>query len=621
MARFRYNLVETALAADIDDDDTTITLATALQEGGVDIATVSGSDILAIRIGTEIMHVTAYTPGATSATVDRGMEDTIAAAHFAGEAIKHVITKDDIGSGGGGRFAVLVAASDSTAADQEKADFVCTGTDDDAVFQSIIDTFGTGGLLTIECAAGNYSIDAQIDVDCVADVTIVGNIGANTFYGTGDIWFDKTSTGDFSVFSVSGGGRVRSFIGVTMESDLSETITSPTLEVGANCDLILRNCAVYQFGTGTQPAITCIGGGSAHIEGSDVESNGNCVLFSTSAVHSFVAIKTYFYADVDYALEGTSLGNGCNFLLEDCWLDGGGVRIDGDTGSLPMPVVRVRDVYNYGATTGNECLYLSDISVLTIDGGRFTAAVSASCVRLSNVDSGVINGLIIDNVGDDIDHHGIWMLDCEDIVVTACNIEGYGRGTDATYSGILLDGDTNRCQITNNHLRHGYGSGNMPLYGIRVDDSTCDDNLIKDNYLLGASKTNGNEISDAGTNTRGQEVLIFALSDETTAIASTGQKLSTRMPYNFVLTKCRAYVSTASASGGPIVIDIEEGGSSVFTTDLLEIDDTELTSVTATQPNITDPYLADDSVITFDMDDVGDGAATGAKVALYGWRL
>lgn len=96
MARLRYNLVETTLAADIDDSETTVTFGSALQEGGVDIPTVSGPDILAIRIGSEIMHVTAYTSGGVSATVDREMEDSSADEHFAGDPVKHVITKEDV---------------------------------------------------------------------------------------------------------------------------------------------------------------------------------------------------------------------------------------------------------------------------------------------------------------------------------------------------------------------------------------------------------------------------------------------------------------------------------------------------------------------------------------------
>ncbi len=109
----------------------------------------------------------------------------------------------------------------------------------------------------------------------------------------------------------------------------------------------------------------------------------------------------------------------------------------------------------------------------------------------------------------------------------------------------------------------------------------------------------------------------YALSDETTAI-TTGTKLTMRMPFAMTLTDVRASLTTASASGGPVTVDIKESGTTIFSTKLT-IDDTEKTSTTATAFALSDSSLADDAEITFIVDDEGSGA-TGLKVKLIGTR-
>ena len=53
----------------------------------------------------------------------------------------------------------------------------------------------------------------------------------------------------------------------------------------------------------------------------------------------------------------------------------------------------------------------------------------------------------------------------------------------------------------------------------------------------------------------------------------------------------------------------------------LTIDNTETTSMTAATPVvISDFSLADNSVITVDIDQIGDGTAKGLKIYLIGYR-
>jgi hypothetical protein len=89
------------------------------------------------------------------------------------------------------------------------------------------------------------------------------------------------------------------------------------------------------------------------------------------------------------------------------------------------------------------------------------------------------------------------------------------------------------------------------------------------------------------------------------------------MPRAVTLTAVRASLTTAQASGNIFTIDINESGTSILSTKLT-IDNTEKTSTTATPPVISDTSLADDSEITIDIDQIGNGTAKGLKVMLIG---
>lgn len=115
------------------------------------------------------------------------------------------------------------------------------------------------------------------------------------------------------------------------------------------------------------------------------------------------------------------------------------------------------------------------------------------------------------------------------------------------------------------------------------------------------------------------EVLVIAVSDETTAITTGTSKVTFRMPFAMTLTSVRASLSTASSSGIPTV-DIKESGTSIMAVTKLTIDATEKTSTTAaTAAVLSDTALADDAEITIDITVAGTGA-TGLKVYLIGTR-
>ena len=114
--------------------------------------------------------------------------------------------------------------------------------------------------------------------------------------------------------------------------------------------------------------------------------------------------------------------------------------------------------------------------------------------------------------------------------------------------------------------------------------------------------------------------IVVACSDESTALTTGTAKVTFRAPHAMLLTSVRASLSTAQASGSIFTVDINESGTTILSTKLT-IDNTEKTSVTAaTPPVISDTTIADDSEITVDIDQVGDGTAKGLKVTLIGYR-
>ncbi len=115
--------------------------------------------------------------------------------------------------------------------------------------------------------------------------------------------------------------------------------------------------------------------------------------------------------------------------------------------------------------------------------------------------------------------------------------------------------------------------------------------------------------------------LVIACSDETTPLEAGAGKVTFRMPYAMTLTAVRASLTTAQASGSILTVDINEAGVSVLSTKLT-VDNTEKTSTTAAAPAvISDAALADDAEITIDLDQIGNGTATGLKVTLKGTRV
>lgn len=132
---------------------------------------------------------------------------------------------------------------------------------------------------------------------------------------------------------------------------------------------------------------------------------------------------------------------------------------------------------------------------------------------------------------------------------------------------------------------------------------------------------NGSAWADIGSGSGGstQKVFPFSVTDEVIPITTGTGVLSFRIPYAMTLTGIRASLVSAQTSGSILTIDINEGGTTILSTKLT-IDNNETTSTSAaTAAVISDTSLADDAVITVDIDQVDAAtAAAGLKITLYG---
>lgn len=104
-------------------------------------------------------------------------------------------------------------------------------------------------------------------------------------------------------------------------------------------------------------------------------------------------------------------------------------------------------------------------------------------------------------------------------------------------------------------------------------------------------------------------------SDQVTVITTGTAKMTFPMPFAMTVTDVRANLKTAD--NALFTIDINENGTSILSTKLT-IDSGETSSLTATTPAvISDPNLANDSVMTIDVDTAGT-AAVGGSIILIG---
>jgi hypothetical protein len=279
----------------------------------------------------------------------------------------------------------------------------------------------------------------------------------------------------------------------------------------------------------------------------------------------------------------------------------GSVKVEQDNGSVeyfdPANVANTQVVPAAAIPFTGDC---SDLAALLASDFFFVVSGGGSASDLATV-LGVGNSAGAFNI--DLNNNDL--LNVSSITSSADLILNPVGSIDCNGKTINMTGG----EIHNCDLIHSQNNTDIVIEGKGTGD-----------IILKTNSVNRLTITDAGIFTGLPEAIQLACSDETTALTTGTAKLTFRMPHAMTLTAVRASLTTAQTSGSIFTVDINQGGSSVLGTKLT-IDNTEKTSTTAvTAATIVTSALTDDSEITIDIDQIGDGTAKGLKITLIGTR-
>ena len=353
---------------------------------------------------------------------------------------------------------------------------------------------------------------------------------------------------------------------------------------------------------------------------------------STGTTRTITATGTEANIDVNIVPKGTG-----QFLVNGLPVGGGG----GDVFKVGSPVNN-----QVGIWTGDGTLEGS-VS-LTFDGTNLNSQTFTSTtgndITIGNSAISTSTGDLSISAGDDVN--------LQSLIVT----ETTGGANFNTIGLNTSDGsDNNVLILTGGGLSSGFAAidrgAQISLRGNEtvsapgdIDVTTGDGGDVRFNMGVGAGSTVGATFFNDGGVTIGsptgasqgagtlnvtglyvngvavgaqEEVLEYAITDETSTFTSGTSKLTVRIPYACTLNQVRMSVST-EPTGADLIVDINENGTTILSTKL-SIDDGERTSTTAASAAvISDSSLADDAEITFDIDQIGSTTSgAGVKVKLY----
>jgi len=196
--------------------------------------------------------------------------------------------------------------------------------------------------------------------------------------------------------------------------------------------------------------------------------------------------------------------------------------------------------------------------------------------------------------------------------------ENIGTGAsiykDSTIAGANTEFNLRKIKSANSSVTITEGTDDIDL-AVLVDTTITDGspNPISSNAVFDALATIVADIK--------YEALVIPITDLVTNITTGVSKAYFRMPFAATINSVRASVLVAQTAGSILTFDIHESGVSILSTKLT-IDNNEKTSLTAATPAvISDTSLADDSEITFNIDQIGTVGAKGAIITLLVTRV
>lgn len=396
-------------------------------------------------------------------------------------------------TGGGSEMTVTVAAADATGAERGRADFVCTGVDDDQVWMAAyasISGSGSGVAGRIKLSSGRFNINGDA-VTFSEDVWLQGSGPLNTevwlVSGTTAITLDGSCDGKISDLSLVGGDNTT----VAIHSD-------------GNGDTYLRDIWFFSWGTAWLLE-------SNFSRGTGLRSQSGSIGWLVRAVGDGYRDLTLSGCYTGGTIElpsfvGVSIAN--NIL--------GGAIIGTDP--RDWSIVGNTWIAAFGATTALIELGGAPNTGDSADGSVVVAANTAPDIGIpfvsalqvegltcsGNFDSG--GGYLVDqctgfNIAGNTTLrpylHGIQLIDSDDGAVTSNVIHHPSQLTDSTYDGVNMT-TSDRNLVASNLIRSDPTVS--ARYGVNVVSG--DRNVVVGNSLGDPAQYGTDALVDSGTNTQ-----------------------------------------------------------------------------------------------------------------------
>jgi parallel beta-helix repeat protein len=369
----------------------------------------------------------------------------------------------------GYRFAsFLVAAYNSIG--NGNADFVCDGENDQVEIQQALDNLPSGGG-SVYLREGTYNIGAPINLDNNAALIgsgtgtllyLANNVNANVLQATNcenllvanmKIWgnrLNNTNSNGIYFDSVTSSKIEGTWIkncfnyGISLYSSSNNTITGNTCMV---------SCIYLDTSSNnTVSGNTCMGDYAG-------------IYLNNSSNHNTITGNTYQGNSVGICLYTSSKHNTIT-----------GNTCQGNTFGIYLYIL-----CNNNTVAGNTCQG-NDIGILLdqADNNTFTGNTcsgnSWDGITSQSSDNNTFTGNTVQGNGE----HGICLRWSDSNTVSINTVVGNSQENDNSYDGIHVTSDSDYNNIQGNTVRRGTG-GNQQRYGIRINLTGCDNNLVANN--------------------------------------------------------------------------------------------------------------------------------------------
>jgi len=421
---------------------------------------------------------------------------------------------------GYGFASFVVAAYNSI--DNENADFVCGGTDDQVQIQQALDNLPSEGG-SVYLREGTYNIGGTITLD--NKVALIGSGAGTLLYlanNVNDNVLQATNCGNVLVANLriwGNGLNNTAGSGICFENVEDSKIVGCQVENFDDHGILL-----YFLSNGNAVGgNTCQGNGTGGIylggsfnnsisgntcQGNDIggilleSSENNTVNGNTCTGNDNYGILLES-SEINTVNGNTCTGNGHHGIYLS---DSGNNTVTSNTcqgnGSDGIIVVYAGS----NTITGNTCtgngedgIHLSYSNNNTVNGNTCTGNGEDGIL----LNSPSINNTVSGNTCTGNGHHGIYLYATSfdpfyNNTISVNTVVGNSQDNDNTYDGIFVDGNCDYNNIQGNTVRRGTGT-NKQRYGIRINSADCDNNLVINNDLYQAGVTADNY--DAGTGT------------------------------------------------------------------------------------------------------------------------